>query len=386
MKRIVTTPRPDWVVKADRVGFTYHAAGHLGEDGARWDESVAYRFTAAEVDAIEAATNELHALCLQAVEHVVGTPSLWPRFGLPDRAWPYIGASWARRDPHVYGRMDLGFDPDTGAAKLLEYNADTPTTLIESAVVQWFWLKDTHPNADQFNSVHERLIDRWKEVARRMSPGARLHMAAWSGSEEEVRTVEYMMDVAHQAGASVAYIDVERIGWSVEQQAFVDQSDRRIAYLFKLYPWEWLLAEQFGPHLLRDSVGMVEPPWKAILSNKAILPVLWRLFPDHPNLLEAHFGDEEHDRSGDWVNKPVLGREGENIAMSLGGQTFGTTGRYRGQPAIHQRAARLPVFDGNFAVLGSWVVGDEAAGMILREDQSPIIKGSSRIVPHFFEG
>ncbi|WP_448208678.1 glutathionylspermidine synthase family protein [Azospirillum sp. sgz302134] len=382
MKRMLSVPRSDWTAKAERVGFTYHSAGHLGDDGARWDESVAYEFTAEEVDRIESATNDLHAMCMEAVAHVVRTPDLWPRFGLPERAWPYIGASWARRDPHVYGRMDLAFDPEAGAVKLLEYNADTPTTLIESSVVQWFWLKDVYPDADQFNSIHERLIEQWRLIVPHIRPGALLHMAAWGGSEEDVRTTEYMMDIAHQAGATISYIDIERIAWSPERRRLVDQADREIAYLFKLYPWEWMITERFGPYLLNDAVGVVEPAWKVILSNKAILPVLWRLFPGHQHLLEACYDDERHDWSGDWVTKPIMGREGENIALSVGGNIVSTAGTYRAQPNIHQRAVRLPQLDGQYAVIGSWVVGDTACGMIVREDERPIITGNSRIVPH----
>ena len=53
------------------------------------------------------------------------------------------------------------FYPYDGKAppRLLEYNADTPTALLEASVAQWFWLQDCFPTADQFNSIHERLID-----------------------------------------------------------------------------------------------------------------------------------------------------------------------------------------------------------------------------------
>ena len=65
--------------------------------------------------------------------------------------------------PSIYGRFDLRYD-GAGPAKLLEYNADTPTTLLEASILQWNWLKDTHEGDDQWNSLHEKLVERVTSV------------------------------------------------------------------------------------------------------------------------------------------------------------------------------------------------------------------------------
>jgi glutathionylspermidine synthase len=142
--------RPDWVERCERVGFSFHTVNSV-----YWDESAAYEFTAAQVDHFEAVTEELHELALQAVEWVVDTAYFEP-FALSPMAIEEIVRSWRRRDPSLYGRFDFSWD-GTGEPKLLEYNADTPTALLESSVVQWFWLQDVMPAADQFNSIHEKL-------------------------------------------------------------------------------------------------------------------------------------------------------------------------------------------------------------------------------------
>src|SRR5262245_26724243 len=131
MRRHIINPRPDWRERVEKIGFTYHSH----ETGPYWDESACYELTASEVDAFEAAANHLHYLCIAAAEAVIKN-NWWPRLGIPERAVPAILQSWDRDDFSLYGRFDFSFDGTT--PKLLEYNADTPTALIEAAVVQWF--------------------------------------------------------------------------------------------------------------------------------------------------------------------------------------------------------------------------------------------------------
>jgi glutathionylspermidine synthase len=308
------------------------------------------------------------------------------RFAIPPAFRDYVAASWRRRDPHLYGRFDLAFDPAQpwlAEPKLLEYNADTPTALIESAVVQWFWLEEVERGADQFNSIHERLIERWRAIAKLMAPGSLLHLSSYPDIEEERQTVAYLADTAQQAGIAHRHVAIEEIGWDESSASFVDLAGAPIRYWFKLYPWEWLVRDAFAPHVLLDSIGIIEPAWKMLLSNKAILPILWELFPDHPNLLPAAWEAAAID--GDWIAKPILAREGGNIELRRAGEApLVTGGSYGESPRIYQSAVELPRFDGMHAMLGAWVVGDEAAGMCVREDASPIITGNSRLVPHLF--
>lgn len=190
---------------------------------------------------------------------------------------PAIVASWERDDFSVYGRFDFAFD-SASPPKLLEYNADTPTALLEAAVVQWFWLQDTRPTSDQFNSIHERLIAAWQRWG-----GQALHFSAIKDHVEDEQTVLYLRDTAEQAGVATRFVHVEDIGWNGAD--FVDLTEAPITQCFKLYPWEWLWHEEFGAHLARETTRFIEPMWKMLLSNKGLLPILWELFPGHPNLL-----------------------------------------------------------------------------------------------------
>jgi glutathionylspermidine synthase len=371
VERIATTPRADWVQRVEAVGLHYHSL----DDGPYWDESAYYRFTPVEVDELERATYALDKMCLEAVEHVVQSRWFAP-FGLPEAFHDYVVRSWETDERTIYGRFDLAFD-GRSAPRLLEYNADTPTALLEAAVVQWFWMKECQPDADQFNSLHERLIEAWRAVAAE-NPG-RVDFVSLDGNVEDFMTVSYLRDTAVQAGLDTAYLPIERIGWDSRRRAFVDLNGRPMTTVFKLYPWEWLLKDRFAPHLLECATRWLEAPWKMLLSNKAILPVLCGLFPQSPYLLRTAFDAP----GGSYVRKPIQGREGANLTLVVDGKVQAETpGPYGDQPCVYQEWHQLPCFDGNYPVVGSWMVNGYACGIGIREDRSPLTQNTSRFVPH----
>ena len=373
MQREARIPRVDWPQKVEALGFLYHSI-----DGVYWDERAAYRFSAGEIDTLEAATAELHARCIEAVERVIGKRD-YARFAIPEPFHGLIERSWADGDKSLYGRFDLSWD-GSGPPKMLEYNADTPTALLEASVVQWYWLQDVLPDADQFNSIHEKLIERWKVMRGELPADGRLYFSGDPDSAEDQGNLDYLRDTAVQAGLDARAIAIADIGW--DGARFVDLESRNIAALFKLYPWEWMVREEFGQYLAKRTVKVIEPPWKMLLSNKAILPILWEMFPDHPNLLAASFAAGRF--ATDYVKKPLYSREGANVSITAGGSTMEAPGDYGAEGFIWQAYQELPRFEGNYTVIGSWIVGEEPAGIGIREDVSPITRNSSRFVPHYF--
>ncbi|HJQ57586.1 MAG TPA: glutathionylspermidine synthase family protein [Vineibacter sp.] len=376
MQREASPPRTDWQQKLESIGMTYH---HL--DGKPyWTEDARYRLRVSEVEALEAATEELHRICLEAVDHVVKN-QLWDRLAIPRPFADYVTASWKRGDPSMVGRFDLSFD-GWNPPKLLEYNADTPTALLEMAVAQWFWMKDVVIGADQFNSAHERLIDAWKDLAKRMPPGNVLYFARSEDDPEDFATSEYLRDTCVQGGLPTKTLRVTDIGWN--GKVFTDLEEKPIRFIHKLYPWEWMLREAFGQHILTDQTGFLEPPWKMILSNKGILPILWQLFPDHPNLLPTFFDEFAPQLGLQYVRKPLYSREGANVSLIGPGLGQKTEGAYGQEGYIYQAYSKLPVNDGQHAVVGSWVIAGQPAGIGIREDPTPITHNFSRFVPHYF--
>lgn len=386
MQRHPIAPRHDWCLLAEALGFQFHSI-----DGAPyWDESVCYAFTLKQIEEdLEAPTAELHAMCLALVEEIIEREALMDRIALPASCRDLVRDSFLADEPTLYGRMDFAYSGD-GPAKLYEYNADTPTALYEAALFQWVWLEQcrergTLPAAcDQFNAIQEALIANFRCQAE---TGASFHFACCEDHVEDMGTVTYLADCAAQAGLKSQCLHVEAIGHA-PGQGFVDTQNRPIERLFKLYPWEWMFEEAFGAFIARSDTRFVEPPWKAILSNKAILPLLWERYPGHPNLIPACFGDTPDTAmlGTRWVEKPFFSREGANInIVSPAGCESRTEGPYAAplSQTILQAWTPPPCLGGQHPIIGSWIVGDTPVGIGVREDAKVITQDGSRFVPHY---
>ncbi len=306
MRRVPIGERPDWRERARAAGFTFHTF-----DGAPyWDESHAYAFTLrGEIEEdIEGPAGELHALCLAFAAQAVEDERILASLRIPETAWDAVRDSWRRGDPSLYGRLDLSYG-GAGPAKLLEYNADTPTALYETAVFQWLWLEESlqdrrlKPGSDQFNAVHERLIERLRSIASTGLAG----FAAEAEAPEDLGTAAYLQDCAVQAGCATLLLDLSQIGLRPDG-AFCGPDGQPLANLFKLYPWEWAFADPFGAAVAASPTRFLEPPWKMVLSNKGLIAHLWAREPSHPNLLPCFFEGDPACRSlGDsYVRKPLL--------------------------------------------------------------------------------
>lgn len=383
MKRNIITPRSNYQQKLEDLSFKFHSLSTI-----YWDESAYYSFSLSEIDKIEAATEELYKMSLDAVQHVIDN-DLYEQFFINPNLVELIEASWNVGSPSFYGRFDLGYNPVSGAIKLFEFNADTPTSLYEAAVVQWKWLEEVFAGKDQFNSIHEKLLAYWQDT-RAYFGGEKVYFGCVKDSIEDFTTIEYIRDLANQAGISTEQIYMDDIGWHEDTQVFTALNERIMKFCFKLYPWEWMSNEEFGPNLERGNTCWIEPAWKAILSNKAILPILWELYPNHPLLLETYFDDGNarifKNSFSKYVRKPIYSREGANILIMDGGiPVVETEGEYGEEGYIIQEKFDVPEFDGNYPVIGSWVIDQQAAGMGIREDKTLITGNLSRFIPHLIE-
>jgi glutathionylspermidine synthase len=384
VRRITIPERPNWRETARTEGFHF---AHLGGEN-YWDETGCFAFTLNEIERdIEEPSAELHAMCLDFVGRAVNDEATLAKLGIPEQFFDLVARSWRASDPSVMGRFDLAYTGN-GPAKLLEYNADTPTSLYEAAVFQWRWLQEATitgiipAGSDQFNSIHERLIEAYGHLPK----GSLLHFTCRADNVEDFGTTAYMIDCALQAGHRPKFTDVSQIGRDKEGR-FTDQDNLVIDTLAKLEPWEWLFQDEYGALIPNSGTLFIEPAWKAALSTKAILPMLWEIYEGHPNLLPAFFeGDPRGAALSDFVRKPVFSREGANTTFVKEGKTAAATGGLYGQGAhVIQEAAPLFRSPTGYAVLGSWIVNGRPAGMGIREDAESITTNMSRFVPHIID-
>jgi glutathionylspermidine synthase len=387
--RIASVPRDGWLQTVQDQGLTYAVERSEAGGGVEpyWDERACYTFTEHDVERLETATADLHRMALEAVRRMASDPGITARHGLPEGSFRWLADSLADPDgTSLYGRFDLAWDGD-GPPKLLEYNADTPAGLVEAAVVQWMWLEDLHPDRDQWNLLHERLVEAFRRLRRRAGID-RMHFAVGQDEPtEDWATVAYLRDAAQEAGLLALGITMEDIGWAHEAERFVDLQGEPITHCFKMYPTEWMLASPFGRYLVsgRSCTQWVEPPWKLLAGSKALLPVMWEMFEGHPNLLPAYF-DHPHGMSA-YAAKPLFGWEGDGVrVVSPDGLEETPATHSAGQPLVYQQYVPLPDYDGNHPVLGTWVVDGKPAGLGVRESTNLITNTRARFVPHLILG
>ena len=406
MKRLYGRARHGWEAEIEAQGLVYNKTTTPGGDvRSYWREDVFYDFTEDEVDRLTLVTDQLFAACVEAGDVALADERLLDRMRIPRDARDVIRASWDAEPPSVYGRFDLHWD-GTGQPRMLEFNADTPTGLVEAAVVQWAWYLETGQGVDQWNQLDDRLIAAWQRNLGRWAsehghtPHVHLAWTAGDASGEDWMTVAYMADTVKRAGYQATVLTTEQIGLDTGDARFYDPDGNHLDVVFKLYPWEWLVDDAYGPSVLADqrldgATTWIEPVWKMLWSNKGLLAVLWQRYENDPvlsrYLLPAFFGDDPRARELEvtgFARKPLFGREGNNVELiAPGGTTIEAAGgRYGAEGWVVQELLTLPDFAGpdgpHHPVLGAWVVDGEAAGMGIRESDGLITDDLAYFVPH----
>lgn len=374
--------RHDWQKAVADDGLIWHTDG----TDPYWREGTYYSFHPSEIALIEEATRSVYNLMLAAGDVILGDKNgEWlTRMGIPQKAHATIRRAWDQEPPALnYGRFDFGYDGRT-EPKMFEFNCDTPTSLLEASVIQWRWKEQVFPALDQFNSIHEHLVAKWADI-RPLLPSNEIHFThVFDDAGEDTVTTAYLRDTAAAGGIGSSVILIEDIGLSADGR-FVDLDEQVITTLFKLYPWEWLVNEEYADAVFQnvDTMVWLEPIWKMMWSNKGILPLLSKLDPTNPFLLHSSF---EKPASGSYVKKPLLAREGANIEIVDRDVMASTGGDYGDEGYVYQEMYRLPeTAPGVFPVIGSWIVDGEPCGMGIRED-GLITKNTAKFVPHVIEG
>lgn len=385
--------RPNFQEELEKIGFNYWNLPSGPDAKPYWQEGVCYGLSETQVDKILDATQELHDMSLEMVSTIVKSGDYPDYFSLTDNCKALIEQSWNRGDKSFYGRFDLVFD-GKDEIKMLEYNGDTPVSILECSVAQWDYIQQAEgipePLRIQYNMLDERMIETWKE---RYEPNTLIHFAASGGfRHEDWGNLTYIMDTALRAGMRVKEIKMQDIGLT-DTGVFVDLEDQHIQNCFKLYPWEWMMDEQFGASIHGSETQWLEPAWKMLLSNKAMLVKLWALYKGHPLLLES-YAHESLVPDGKWAKKAIHGREGSNIFTfeKQGGEIIldalaqgsHLVPEYNKWGYMYQKWHKLPVYDGYRPIIGSWVIGDAACGMSIREDKNLVTGNDAFFASHIF--
>ena len=329
MKRVSVNPRPNFKEIVQEQGFNFEAD--------YWLENAYYSFNPREIAAIEKATTECYSMFVEAVQYVIDN-NLWDKLHIPSFIVSTLIDSWDSDELSLYGRFD--FAMSNGVPKLLEFNADTPTSLFEAAVIQWYWKEEVLPYCDQFNSLHEALVSSWEEIDETYRSD-KYHFTCIADNLEDYTTTAYILSTAHEAGLNTVMMDMSDI--TLYDEGFFNVNHDHLDTLFKLYPYEWMFHEEFGKAIPNCHTTFVEPLWKAIMSNKYMLVILAKLFPNSPYILKCG----ESPITKNFCKKPIYSREGANVALFKDGALLEETeGEYGEEGYIFQELVDLPEFDG----------------------------------------
>lgn len=373
MQRLSITPRENWEEKIKQQGFIYY--------NEYYKEDSCYVFSKEEINNLEKATTDIFDMSCKVMEHLIANPDLLANFKIPSKFIPLIVNSWKQDDIALYGRFDLAYNGKD--IKVLEFNADTPTSLLEGSVIQWYWLQEFNSSKDQFNSIHEKFVEHIKNCKEYLDK--KVFLASIKDNAEDFMTTKYIEDCFIQAGCTTEYICIEDICVNAEGD-FCTGEGELIESIFKLYPYEWMFHEEFSDNLVQSIEAgntWMEPIYKAIWSNKMFMYYLHQLFPDSPYVLDCRLSPKGMTN---YVAKPLLSREGANVTIVKDGSTIASTeGEYGEEGFIYQEYFHIPKFEGKTPVLGSWIVGGEAAGMGIRESDSLITNNMAYFVSHFID-
>ncbi|PAF47315.1 glutathionylspermidine synthase [Helicobacter sp. 12S02634-8] len=280
----------------------------------------------AEADAYYQACNELYDMYVQAGEYAI-TNDLFFELDIPNTLVPMIKQSWEEEIHwHLYGRFDLAGGLDGRPIKLLEFNADTPTMLYETSVVQWAMLKyNGYDTNAQFNNLYEALGENFKRMItlgadtgnfEEMYEGWRILFSSVRGNIEEEQTTRFLQDIAKSVGFQTAFCYIDEVAFSPDEGVFAQGVNHE--FLFKLLPWENIAIDE--PELALIMQSMMEnknaiflnPAYTVMFQSKRFLKLLWDLFPNHPLLLETSY---EPLKGKKQVEKRAFGREGANVEV-----------------------------------------------------------------------
>ncbi|HLB31276.1 MAG TPA: glutathionylspermidine synthase family protein [Gammaproteobacteria bacterium] len=354
--------------------------------------------------AIKHATNELHAMFMHATHQVMRSDALLSRFNLPRSIWPKLKQSWNnRRNQMITGRFD--FAVSSAGIKVYEYNADSASCYLETARLQGAWF-DAY-GYDEGRCPGERLNNDLIGAWRKSGVDTVLHIMQ-DDEPEETYHASFMQSVAAAAGIrNKIILGTHNLGWDAEGFV-VDQDGERILQVWKTWAWETVLNQlraecdddealaaigrqrprRAAPPrlidvLLRSEVMVYEPLWTLIPSNKAILPILNELFPDHPRLLRSAYELNGELEAMGYAVKPIAGRCGANISMvDAGRRVVGeTSGQFARQECVYQELFRLPVIDGLSVQIGAFTVDGKYSAACVRVDHSPVITSHSDLLP-----
>ena len=377
----------------ESIGFGWHT----DLDGSRYISNELVSITQDEAEAFYEATNELYDMYVAAAEYVINN-DLFHELGIPFNLVDTIKASWENDVHwHLYGRFDLAGGIDGKPIKLIEFNADTPTSLFETAIIQWAMLKFNNlDEAAQFNDVYEALVENFKRLVTLQEDtsafdeyyeGWKILFSSIAGSVEDENTTRLLESAARDAGFECDFAFVDEVSFDDDEGIF--WNGQNWEYWFKLIPWEMIAIDESDLALIIKNIIknqkaiILNPAYTLLFQSKGIMKILWDLYPNHPLLLESSF---EPLKGKKQVKKPFLAREGANVSIinSDGSIEIQNDGEYANGKFLYQEFADFAKDESGNSYQAGMFFAFEGCALGFRKGKD-IIDNYSKFVGHIIE-
>ena len=375
----------------EELGFTWHT----DSDGTKYVSDEIVKISQDEAEAYYEAVNEIYEMYVEAAEYVIEN-NLFFEIGIPFNLIDAIKKSWENDVHwHIYGRFDLSGGIDGTPIKLIEFNADTPTALFETALLQWAFLKQNDMNEEkQFNNTYEAIKDNFKRLITLFEDtdffderydGWKILFSCVEGNDEEEATTRLLQQIATDAGFNTGFEYLQNVKF--DEDGIFDADENRYEYWFKLYPWEDIasdepeLATTLTNIMQNQSAIILNPAYTLLFQSKGMLKILSDLFPDSPYLLKTSFEPLEGIKH---VEKPVFGREGANtkIIERNGTVLEHNDGPYDNYKKVYQEYVEFNKDENGSKYQAGVFFAYEACALSFRKG-SEIMNNMSKFVGHY---
>jgi glutathionylspermidine synthase len=378
----------------ERVGFSWHT----DNDGKEFISDRIVKISEVEALTFYEASNELYDMFVEAGDYVIENDLLY-EIGIPFNLQELVKLSWENDVHwHLYGRFDFAGGVDGVDLKLLEFNADTPTLLLDTAIIQWAILKKNNfDESKQFNNIHCSLVENFKRLVTleenidkfgEYYEGWKILFSCVRGFKEDENTTLYLKSIAEEAGFECEFAYIDEVEFDEEG---IYYQNREYEYLFKLIPWEDIsieegeLASLLTKIVKNQKAIILNPAYTLMFQSKAMLKVLWDLYPNHPLLLETSY---EPLVGKKYVSKPIFGREGGNVKIfdENGKLVDNHDGEYENHKTIYQEFAKLNRDRENNYYQAGVFFAYEGCGLGFRTSKELILDDKSNFAGHLMEG
>ena len=378
----------------ERIGFSWHT----DDEGREFISDRVVKISEVEALTFYEASNELYDMFVEAGDYVIEN-NLLHEIGIPFNLQELVKLSWENDVHwHLYGRFDFAGGVDGVDLKLLEFNADTPTLLLETAIIQWAILKKNgFDESKQFNNIHYSLVENFKRLVTleenidrfdEYYEGWKILFSCVRGFKEDENTTLYLKSIAEEAGFECEFAYIDEVEFDEEG---IYYQDREFEYLFKLIPWEDIAIEEgelasLLTQIVKNQKAIIlNPAYTLMFQSKAMLKILWDLYPNHPLLLETSY---EPLVGKKYVSKPIFGREGGNVKIfdENGKLVDNHDGEYENHKTIYQEFAKLNKDSENNHYQAGVFFAYEGCGLGFRTSKELILDDKSKFCGHLIEG